>query len=75
MSEVDNSSKFIGSAIDRLTLQVSRLAWAVERTLRSQLPSRIVDTLVACRRCGSMLIAAVDPRCGACGAEMEGPGG
>lgn len=58
-------------AIDALTLQVSRLAWAVERTLRSQLPERIVDTLVACRRCGSMLVVAGEPKCGACGAEME----
>lgn len=71
----DRSSTDIGLAIDKLMLQVSRLAWAVERALRSHLPSQVTDTLVACRRCGSMLVAAGDPKCGACGAEMEVPRG
>jgi uncharacterized paraquat-inducible protein A len=75
MLEVNNSAKHIAHAIDALALQVSRVAWAIERTLRSQLPSRIVDTLVACRRCGSMLAVAGEPKCGACGAEMEVAGG
>lgn len=71
----DRFSTDIGLAIDRMTLQVSRLAWAVERSLRSQLPSRITETLVACRRCGSMLVEASASKCGACGSEMEVPGG
>lgn len=61
----------VARALEALTLQVSRMAWAVERVLMSQLPSNIVDALVACRQCGSMLVVAGDPRCGACGAEME----
>lgn len=53
----------IVQAIERLTDQTARLAWAVECvTLRIDTP---IDD-APCRRCGSQLVLEADDQCRAC---------
>jgi hypothetical protein len=60
----DNDERLI-AAVNQLTDQVSRLAWAQEALVRGRFENGVFEGKT-CRTCGSMLVPVEYPCCAAC---------
>lgn len=69
--------RVLAEAVDRLTMQVSRAAYALEAQLASTmcLSPNEMNSLACCRQCGSRLVPAHKEKCPVCGGELMRPSG